>query len=245
VELTQPARAHAALAEAYSPVVRARPDELHSGSPRELKDRLEAERRGSSFLLYRDDRGRQHLLDLGERPGRLTIGRHPDSDIALPWDGEVSRLHAELERVAGEWTVVDDGRSRNGTFVNGDRLLGRRRLADTDVIRAGRALLVFRSPAGRRFRSTFPEGCIVPVVSPAQRRVLVALCRPFAGSPAFATPASNRAIAQELMVSSDTVKSHMRALFDAFGIGPMPQNEKRAALAREAIERGIVTPREL
>jgi DNA-binding NarL/FixJ family response regulator len=75
--------------------------------------------------------------------------------------------------------------------------------------------------------------------------VLVALCRPFAAGRTFATPASNRAIAEELVVSSDTVKSHMRALFDAFGIGPMPQNEKRAALAREAIERGIVTPREL
>jgi hypothetical protein len=200
--------------------VRARPDELHAGSPRELKDRVEAERRGSSFLLYRDDEGRQQLLELGERSGRLTIGRHPDSDVALPWDGEVSRLHAELERVAGEWTVVDDGRSRNGTFVNGERLHGRRLLADAD-------------------------SRTVPAMSPAQRRVLVALCRPFAAGRTFATPASNRAIAEELVVSSDTVKSHMRALFDAFGIGPMPQNEKRAALAREAIERGIVTPREL
>jgi hypothetical protein len=225
--------------------VRARPDELHAGSPRELKDRVAAERRGASFLLYRDDDGRQHLLELGERLGRLTIGRHPDSDVPLPWDSEVSRLHAELERVAGEWTVVDDGRSRNGTFVNGERLLGRRLLADADVIRAGRALLVFRSPAARRFRSTVPETRTVPALSPAQRRVLVALCRPFAAGRAFATPASNRAIAQELVVSSDTVKSHMRALFDAFGIGPMPQNEKRAALARQAIERGIVTPREL
>jgi pSer/pThr/pTyr-binding forkhead associated (FHA) protein len=225
--------------------VRGRPDELHAGSPRELKDRAEAERRGSSFIFYRDDHGRQHLLDLGGRRGRLTIGRHPASDIALPWDGEVSRLHAELEQVAGEWTVVDDGRSRNGTFVNGVRLLGRRLLADADVIRAGRALLVFRSPARRQFRSTFPQALVAPVLSPAQRRVLVALCRPFAGSHRFATPASNRAIAQELVVSSDTVKSHMRALFDAFGIGPMPQNEKRATLAREALERGVVTPREL
>jgi hypothetical protein len=145
----------------------------------------------------------------------------------------------------GGWTVADDGRSRNGTFVNGERLHGRRLLADADVIRAGRALLVFRLPGARQFRSTVSETRTVPALSPAQRRVLVALCRPFAAGRAFATPASNRAIAQELVVSSDTVKSHMRALFDAFGIGPMPQNEKRAALARQAIERGIVTPREL
>ena len=35
-------------------------------------------------------------------------------------------------------------------------------------------------------------------VSPAQRRVLVALCRPFKEGAAFATPATNQQIAAEL-----------------------------------------------
>ena len=50
----------------------------------------------------------------------------------------------------------------------------------------------------------------MPQLTPAQLRVLVALCRPPDG------PASNEEIADELTVSIDTVKTHMRALFDAF-----------------------------
>jgi FHA domain len=226
--------------------VTGRPDEPHAGSPLEVLDRVEAERRGAPFLLYRDGDGDQHLVDLDAAGARLTVGRSPESDVPLAWDGEVSRLHAELERVAGEWTVVDDGRSRNGTFLNGERVHGRRLLDDGDLLRVGRTLLVFRAPsAPKTFATTMPESRALPLLSPAQQRVLVALCRPFVGTPAFAAPASNRQIADELVVSVETVKTHLRALFDAFGIGAVPQNEKRAALAREAIESGIVSPRDL
>jgi len=222
------------------------PDDLHAGSPRELLDRVELERRGTPFLLYRDDARRQRLLDLESGPSRLSIGRRSDCDVALPWDGEASRLHADLERIAGEWTLVDDGRSRNGTFLNGERVLGRRRLADRDVLGIGRTPIVFRCPVrAHTFETTRPAADAPPVISPAQKRVLIALCRPLAASASFASPASNRQICDELMVSNDTVKGHMRALFEAFGIGDIPQNEKRATLAREAIERGLVTKRDL
>jgi hypothetical protein len=211
-------------------------------SPVELLERIKAERRGTPFLLFRDDHERQRLVDLATTPDRLTIGRHPDSDIALPWDGEASRLHAELERVAGEWTVVDDGRSRNGTFVNGERLRGRRMLADGELIRVGRTLLAYHAPASpAAAAATLPAERAAPQLSPAQMRVLVALCRPYAVASSFVSPASNRQIADELVLSDDTVKTHMRALFAAFGIEDMPQNAKRAALAREAIEFGVVT----
>jgi pSer/pThr/pTyr-binding forkhead associated (FHA) protein len=46
-----------------------------------------------------------------------------------------------LERVGTDWILVDGGLSRNGTFVNGERLLGRRRLEDCDVILVGSASL--------------------------------------------------------------------------------------------------------
>ena len=41
-------------------------------------------------------------------------------------------------------------------------------------------------------------------------------------------------------MSVDTVKSHLQVLFDRFGIGELPQNRKRAELARRAIECGAV-----
>ena len=54
-------------------------------------------------------------------------------------------------------------------------------------------------------------------LSPAQRRVLVALCRPFRDDQDFATPASNQQIADELVVSVEAVKTHLRAMFDVPG----------------------------
>ena len=42
------------------------------------------------------------------------------------------------------------------------------------------------------------------------------------------------------MVSVDTVKSHLHDLFALFGVAAMPQNRKRAELARRALERGAV-----
>ena len=44
--------------------------------------------------------------------------------LSLDFDPEVSRVHAELERLGDDWTVADDGLSRNGSFVNGERVVG-------------------------------------------------------------------------------------------------------------------------
>lgn len=217
------------------------PHALHRATPAELKERIAAERRGPPFLLYRDGDGVQRIHDLGEAPERLTVGRSAESGLALTWDGEVSRVHASLERVGGEWTFVDDGRSHNGSFIDGERVLGRRRLRDGDAISLGRTVVVFRSPAGREsLRTATSQQRAVPRISEAQLRVLTALCRPYADS-AFAVPPSNRQIAGELVIGVETVKSHMRALFDAFALGDLPQHQKRAALAQRALETGVVS----
>ena len=90
--------------------------------------------------------GGQQLFTLHPGLRRVTIGRGPSNDIALGWDTEVSRLHAELERLGGEWTLVDDGLSRNGTWLNGQRVAGRQRLRDGDVLQVGQTLIAFRVP---------------------------------------------------------------------------------------------------
>ena len=112
----------------------------------EHEARLAAERLGVPFLVYRDGEGRQqiHPLERGRRS--VTIGRRDEADISLPWDPECSRLHAELELRAGEWTISDDGLSQNGTWINELRLAGRRRLNDGDDVRVGRTHLIFASP---------------------------------------------------------------------------------------------------
>jgi hypothetical protein len=216
----------------------------HLSTPAELKERIEAERRGAPFLVYRDVDGGQVLVEL--EGDRFTIGRRADSDIALDWDGAVSRLHAQLERVGAQWTLVDDGLSRNGSFVNGQRVRGRQRLHDGDRLCFGATLLLYRAPAEGESKSTqigIRAGGSVHL-SPAQRQVLVALCRPL-GMSAFESPSTNKQIADELHLSVDAVKAHLRVLFERFGLEDLPQNQKRARLAATALVDGIVAPHEL
>ena len=217
------------------------PNALHRATPQELRERLEAERRERPFLLYRDGDDVQRIVDLDGAAEHLTIGRSTTNDLALSWDAEVSRVHASLERVGEEWTFVDDGRSHNGSFIDGERVSGRRRLRDGDVIALGRTMLVFRSPSGREsLRTATSQQRAAPKISEAQLRVLTALCRPY-GEGSYAVPASNRQIAEELVIGVETVKTHMRALFDAFELGDVPQHQKRAALAQRALQSGLVS----
>jgi pSer/pThr/pTyr-binding forkhead associated (FHA) protein len=105
-----------------------------------------AERRGDPFLVWRDSRARQQVLSLLDSWDRVTIGRGPSANVGLSWDSEVSRIHAEVVRVGDDWAVVDDGLSRNGTFVNGERIERRRRLRDGDELRVGDTAVGFRAP---------------------------------------------------------------------------------------------------
>jgi pSer/pThr/pTyr-binding forkhead associated (FHA) protein len=165
----------------------------------------------------------------------------------MPWDDEVSRLHAELVLSGEDWTLSDHGLSLNGTFVNGEPVGGRRRLKDGDALRVGTTVLVFRNPKDQESQATAPSADLRTIVNltDAQKRVLAALCRPFKESAAFVTPPTNEQIAQELYLSVDAVKKHLRALFEKFGVAHLPQNEKRARLVERAFAGGFISDAEL
>src|SRR5919106_4801958 len=213
----------------------------------ELKARIDAERTGRPFLLYRDGSDQQQLFSFDSDLTQASVGRRRSADLVLDWDEQVSRLHAQFERLEEDWNVVDDGLSRNGTFVNGERVSGRRRLADGDSVRLGAPPMPFRSPqvedqAGTAVASQIPTAVDL---STTQRRVLVALCRPYKDGAAFATPATNQGIGEELHLSVDAVKTHLRALFEKFGVVELPQNQKRVALVERALQSGLVSERDL
>jgi hypothetical protein len=72
----------------------------------------------------------------------LTVGRSGDNDLPLGGDSFASSHHARFEpRRDGVW--VEDVGSTNGTFVNGIRLNGGRKLIPGDVVRIGETDLRF------------------------------------------------------------------------------------------------------
>ena len=218
----------------------------HSASATELKDRIHAERRGAPFVVFRDGDGRQHILDLAGAERRMTVGRRSGNDLSLPWDAEVSRVHAALEPMGDAWTLVDDGLSRNGSYLNGARVSGRSRLRDGDSLRFGDTIVVYCEPKGASTHPTAAadESAATRPLSDTQRKILIALCRPFRES-TFATPATNQEVATELFLSVDAVKTHLRALYQRFGIAELPQNQKRARLAWDALQSGLISARDL
>jgi hypothetical protein len=213
----------------------------------ELKAQIEAERAGRPFLVFRDGADEQAIVAIEAGASELWVGRGESADVRLDWDEEVSGLHAQIEVVREEVTLVDDGLSRNGSYVNEERVHGRRHLRDGDTMRFGRTPVIYRRPgaAGGEETVIASEAPAAAAVSPAQRKVLVALCRPYKDGSSFATPATNQEIGAELHLSVDAVKTHMRALFEKLGVGDLPQNQKRVALVERALQNGVVSSREL
>lgn len=71
--------------------------------------------------------------------GALTFGRAADADIVVS-DGSMSRNHARIALSGDAWVVEDLG-ARNGTYVNGERIDGRREIGPGDVIKMGATLI--------------------------------------------------------------------------------------------------------
>jgi pSer/pThr/pTyr-binding forkhead associated (FHA) protein len=212
-------------------------------SASEMQARVEAEREGSSFLLYRDAQEMQQLFFFEPGAVTATVGRQPPADLLLDWDDQVSRLHARFEWVNGAWELIDDGLSSNGTFVNGERLTGRRRLGDGDTLQFGTTATTFRSPGQGSGEQA--EAPALISLSTSQRRVLTALCRPYAGAGGFATPATDEQIAEELFLSAGAVRTHLKILYAKLGVQELPQGETRVRLVERAFSSGLISERDL
>jgi hypothetical protein len=210
----------------------------------ELEARRAAERIGAPFLVFRDDAGRQHIFSLAQRTQSITLGRREEADISIPWDPEMSRLHAELELRAGEWTVSDDGLSQNGTWVNGMRLSGRRRLADGDLLRVGRTIFAYCAPTGSATGGpTLVPGELsaTPRFSEQQQRVLQALCRPLFTDGEGINPSTYEEVAEATGIPLDAVVSELDHLGRAMGLEDMPHGDQRAEIALLAMRSGLVS----
>ncbi|HET9443088.1 MAG TPA: FHA domain-containing protein [Acidimicrobiales bacterium] len=169
----------------------------------------------------------------------VTIGAAASCDVALSNDATVSRLHVVLERLGARWLARDAG-SRNGTFLNGHRLVTERVLHDGDELRAGRTRLVFGSSEDAARGARTEADVAPPMLTEREREVLVCLCRPLTHQTLFCEPASIRQVAAALFVSEAAVKAHLSRLYDKFGIHD-GGDRRRVRLANEALERGAIS----
>jgi pSer/pThr/pTyr-binding forkhead associated (FHA) protein len=225
----------------------------------------EAERSGVPFLQFDDEAGTPQVIVLGSDWDSISVGRSRSSELALAWDDLVSRRHANIERAGDGWDVIDDGLSSNGTFVNEERVSGRRRLNDGDRLRFGRTSVLFRSPVPVPAPAAVPAASEPPAprgpsaaseppsrqrppaatLSTNQRRALVALCRPYKEGNRFASPASDQQIADELVLSVGEVRGHLRVLCAKLGIDGQPAGQNRIRLAQRAFATGLVSEQDL
>ena len=93
----------------------------------ELRDRLVL------IVISASDAGKVYAIETS-----LRLGRDPTCEVSID-DPAVSRLHATVRPLTGEGAPAEvvDGGSRNGTFVNGQRVRGAHPLRDGDRLQVG------------------------------------------------------------------------------------------------------------
>jgi pSer/pThr/pTyr-binding forkhead associated (FHA) protein len=195
----------------------------------------------SSHLEVAKPSGRELIPLSGQR---VTLGKASTNDVALEHDETVSRLHAVFENLGFAWSLRDLG-SRNGTFLNGEKITAERVLRSGDEVRVGKSRLLFwevkETKDGRLDEETVTAQPMEqpPRLTRRELDVLVVLCRPLVSDDPFPEPASVRRMAGELFVTEAAVKQHLQNLYDKFTIPA--EGDRRVRLANEALRRGAVT----
>ena len=95
--------------------------------------------RPRELLIHTPD-GKTRTLPLDR--DRFTVGRSSASELCYPEDAGLSRQHLALEKVGETWTVRDLN-SKNGTFVNGNRITEPFSLGADDRVTAGHLTISF------------------------------------------------------------------------------------------------------
>ena len=112
-------------------------DTTHISAPDEVPAKPRStEERAYLIVLSGQNVGEMYKLS-GEQ---VTMGRGGSADIRLVDEG-ISRFHARI-RAEGGHMVVEDLESRNGTFLNGERVSAARKLEDGDKIQVGRTTVL-------------------------------------------------------------------------------------------------------
>ena len=98
-----------------------------------------------------DPNGHEHRL-----PAQTAIiGRAIECDVVIA-SKSVSREHTRIRRDGRRW-FVDDLGSTNGTYLNGERVIGSLTLRDGDIVKVGDVTFVFHDPDTTTRESPIPD----------------------------------------------------------------------------------------
>ena len=109
----------------------------------------ETDRELTLSIMSGPDDGRKIRFQYAEGDGRigpdgvwvLTLGRRDDCDLCLPFDTQISRVHAELIGTQDLRWLLEDKNSRNGTFIGKKRVDSASSLDAGVLFRIGRTWL--------------------------------------------------------------------------------------------------------
>jgi DNA-binding CsgD family transcriptional regulator len=173
------------------------------------------------------------LVRIVPAAGPCLLGRSSRCDLTVDHPS-VSRRHAEL-LVLGARRRVTDLRSRNGTFVDGERVRQAEVVAQGRQVRFGGVTFlvgVHEEGVGGVDSSLdtdrTPEPGAPPAVEPAVNRLSEAQQRVFNF---LVSGMAEKGIAASLRISPHTVHNHVRAIYHAFAVHSRP--ELLARLMRE------------
>jgi DNA-binding response OmpR family regulator len=107
--------------------------------------------RNSNVPYLHDPSKQEHLLE----QSITRLGRAVENEIVIV-SKRASREHAHIRR-DGRRTFLDDMDSTNGTFLNGERVLGSMQLRDGDQISIGEVVFTFHDPDTTTRETPFPE----------------------------------------------------------------------------------------
>jgi predicted component of type VI protein secretion system len=183
------------------------------------------------------ERGAELLTVIELEAERTLFGRAEHCDVRLD-DPTVSSDHLEVTRHGATLVATDLG-SRNGTLLNGQRLMGPTRLTDGDTLALGSCRLRI-GIAGGRIPGTAAIRSQDVVLSDEERAVAAALVARFREPGALAARVSTRAeIADRTHLAERTVTRRLESLAGKLRLGPHEPRERSHLLAQRILELGL------
>ena len=206
-----------------------------------LEDEVRAE--GRPYVRYRDGL-LFRAISLTPSASPVDIGRVDVCPVRIESDPLVSRRHARLVFGAGWWSI-EDAASHNGTFIGDTRIPGETILKDGACFRVGDTVLSVHLPESAPDQTT-PEEPAEPRrldPNPLQRKILVALARPWLAGHELPVVPSDADIARTLECDATSIADAVTDLYEQAGLGG--DVDQRSGLIALAMHERTVTPDDL